>query len=419
MNRGNSNQLFQFFIPSSKNYFVLFLLWPFLAFITAMANYSQKEAKKIVYMFLIYYGFTFVIKSDGYVDALGYAMRLEANSSLPFSDFFRIVGGLYSDTTVDIVEPLISFIVSRFTSHHSVYFAVWASIFGYFYLRSINMLHERYREQPGWNALIIMIFFIMVMPITAVSGVRMWTATWIFFYGSCQVIIHRDPRYLLLTLASSLVHWSFLTVNVILIIYYIAGNRNVIYLPITLLSFLLPQLMAPVFQSISLQAGGALQNRYEGYSSEDYILGIQESYKSASWFMGLSDKLIFYYVLLVIVIMQLRYGSRSNQTIERNMFSFLLLFLSLVNFGRVIPTFGGRFEQVFFLYASFYIFLCYYKLPGKKISFPVLIGLFPMALYSAIMFRLGSESISAWIFAPGLGLPLLTPVMSVADLLFK
>ena len=165
----------------SKHYLVLFIVWPFASFITALINYRQREAKKVVYLFLIYYGLTFV-NNNPYVDAYRYALTFKENALLPFSEFLNIVGGLYSDTTVDIIEPLISFIVSRFTSNYSFYFAVWAALFGFFYLKSINLLYEKHSERPGWNTLILLIFFILILPVTSITGIRMWTAAWILFW---------------------------------------------------------------------------------------------------------------------------------------------------------------------------------------------------------------------------------------------
>ncbi len=57
-------------------------------------------------------------------------------------------------------------------------------------------------------------------------------------------------------------------------------------------------------------------------------------------------------------------------------------------------------------------------MPGNKINIFSLIGLFPILLYSAIEFRKGADTINAWIFTPGLGLPLFVPGLSIADLLF-
>ncbi|HQP76950.1 MAG TPA: hypothetical protein PL069_06040, partial [Saprospiraceae bacterium] len=140
MNRVYTLEKQEFAIPaSSKHYLLLFILWPFLALITALANYRQREARRVVYIFLVYYGLTFVNNNE-VVDAFRYAYNLKVNAQLPFSYFFKIIGGLNSDTTIDIVEPFISFIVSRFTSSYGAYFAVWAGIYGFFYLKSIDLL---------------------------------------------------------------------------------------------------------------------------------------------------------------------------------------------------------------------------------------------------------------------------------------
>jgi hypothetical protein len=418
MNKDSTGQSILSNISNSKNYFILFIIWPFMAFLLAISNFSQKEAKKVVYMFLIYYGFTFVNNNEN-VDAFRYALNLESNALLPFSDFFRIVGGLNTDTNVDIIEPFISFIVSRFTSNSSLYFAIWAAIFGFFYLKSINLLFIKKHEDPGWNSTIILIFFILILPITSISGVRMWTAAWMFFYGAYHVVLNREPRYLLITLASSFLHWSFFAANAILLIYYFAGNRNIIYLPITLASFIVPKLIAPLFQSISLSLGGAYQKRYEGYSSEEYLLIQQESSEQSTWFLKIGGDIVFYYLIFAIVVIQLWNGSKMKGKDERNLFSFLLLFLSFVNFGMSIPSLGSRFQILFFLFATLYLFIFSLKLPRERISLLTLIGLFPMFLYAAINFRLGSESISAWLLAPGFGVPFLAPVLSLSEMLFQ
>lgn len=419
MNTGLSSHTLSFQYSNSKHYFYLFLLWPFLAFITALTDYSRKESRTVVYLFLIYYGLTFVIDNDG-IDASRYAMNMKANALLPFSDFFKIIGGLYSgDDSVDFIEKLISFIVSRFTSDHRMLFAAYAALFGFFYLKSINLLHNRYQENSGWNGLIHLGFFALILPITAINGFRMWTAAWIFFYGAYHVILYRDRRYILLALASSLVHYSFLSANAILIIYFFVGNRNYIYLPILFLSFVLPSVISPFFQLISLRLSGGLQSRFNMYTDEAVILGRQGAMVDAAWFLKIGSDLVSYYLLFALIVIQLGYGSLMKDKAEKSLFSFMLLFLSFVNFGKAIPSFGSRFQAIFFMFATAYVILYLIKLPGNKINLLTWIGLFPMALYSAIALRQGSETMNAWLFTPGLGLPWLVQDLSVFDILFR
>jgi len=412
----NNHVNYQF--HSSKYYMYLFLVWPFLAFLSALFNFEDKNARRTTYLFLIYHGLTLYIATEG-IDAAAYAIHLRKNSLLPFSDFFKIVGGLYaSDTSVDIIEPFLSFVVSRFTSDYNVLFAVFATIFGFFYLKSISLLYDRYKSNQQWDALIHMLFFAFIIPITYINGFRMWTAAWIFFYGAYHVILYRDGRYLLVALSSSLVHWSFISANLILVIYFFAGNRNAVFLPIAMLSFVLPKLLSSTFQRISLSMGGALQSRYESYSSESYVLFRQEDVAQASWFLRIGNDLVFYYLLLAIIVVQLKLRNCIRDKADKNLFSFLLLFLAFVNFGKEIPSFGSRFQIVFFLFATLYIFRYFVKQQEKGVNIVTWIGLFPMLLYTAVALRQGSETINAWILSPVVGLPLLVPGMTLYQLLF-
>lgn len=401
----------------NKNYLFLFILWPFLAFLMALANYREKESKWVVYLFLIYYGFTFV-GTNIYADSYRYIISLHHNATLPFSEFFRVVGGLYSETTVDVMEPLISFVVSRFTSYHGVYFAIWTLIYGFFYLKSINLLYDKYLDNRGWNTLIPMIFFVLILPITYVSSVRMWTAAWMFFYAAYHIIIYRKPKYFIIALGASFVHWSFFIACAVLLIYYVLGNRNYIYLALVIVSFLLPRLILPLLGNISARLGGAFLLRYEGYSSEGFILSQNELLEESSWFLQVGVNLLFYFMLLAIIWIQISTAGKEKERPEKNLYSFLLLFLAFVNFGMPIPSFGGRFIVVFFLFATLYIFNYFSQIQTTRINFLTLLGLVPMGIYVATVFRISSESINPWIFTPIFGSPWLAPVISVADLLF-
>lgn len=401
-----------------KNYFFLFIIWPFLSFILALINFSKKEARKVVYIFIVYFGLTFV-NSNTAVDSYRYALSLKATSMLPFSDFFKIIGGLYSDTSVDIIEPLISFLISRISSDAAIYFGVWAAFFGYFYLKSISLLYERCKINHGWNTIILLTFFAMIIPVTMISGVRMWTAAWIFFYGAFRAVTEKEFKFLFIALSSSLVHWSFITANLILVIYFFAGNRNVIFIPLALASFIVPRLAGSFFSALALKAGGGLQQRYSSYSSEAYINVIQESAAQSAWFMRIANDLVLYYLLFAVVIIQFKHRTIVKDKKEKNLFSFLILFLAFVNFGMPIPSFGERFMLVFFLFVTAYLLLYFSKLPGNKLYYLMILGIFPMFLYSLINFRIGSEHISAWLFSPCLGIPFLSPVLSLSEILFN
>ncbi|WP_430934258.1 EpsG family protein [Saccharicrinis sp. 156] len=393
----------------------LFFLWPFLGFMSAVANYNSKDAKRIVYLFVIYYGFSYVIGNQ-FMDSSTYIDRFLYNGTLPFSELFKLVGGLYSsEDTVDIVEPLISFIVSRFTNHHSFLFAAYAALFGYFYLKSINLLYEDYRLNSGWNAKIFLVFFVCILSVNTINGVRMWTAAWVFFYGAYHVVLYKDKRYIILSLAACLVHWSYITANAVLIGYMLAGNKNIIYIPLALASFVVPNILTPYLGSVSVS--GSIQNRVNNYTNQEYIQGVSEHAQHEPWFITLGNEMIFYYLVVAITIIYL-YNRKKSLPAEKNLFSFILLFISFVNFGGGIPSLGNRFKMIFLLFGTLYVFLFSLRMHDRKIHPLTITGLFPMALYVAVQFRIGSEVINSWLFLPGLGLAVFAPGISLAELLF-
>jgi hypothetical protein len=122
--------------------------------------------------------------------------------------------------------------------------------------------------------------------------------------------------------------------------------------------------------------------------------------------------------MIAMILVYLIHNRLMHENSEKNLFSFSLLFLSFVNFGKAIPSFGNRFQIIFILFATLYLFLYFLKLQGEKIHLLTILGLFPMVLYAAVEIRIGSEVINSWAFLPGFGTPLFVPGISLADFLF-
>ena len=309
--------------------------------------------------------------------------------------------------------------MSRFTKSHHIYFAVFASLFAFFYLRSFNLLYDQYKEKPNWNAWVFMAFSLVIIPITSLSVLRMWIAAWIFFFGTYHALKSRKTKYLFIALSACLMHWSFLSLSLILFIYYFAGNRNYIYTPLAIISFFIPHIVGPVLAFIALFFGGGIGARVEGYTSESHALIYQDWLASNSWFLLLGQNLIWYFFIFAIVFIRVFKRDVVRGKLEESWYSFLLLVFTLVNLGRSIPDFGMRMQNIFILFASVYVFFYFKNLGEKKIRFLTYVGLFPLLLFTVIQFRIGADSINAWLFAPGFGLPLLDPGLSLAEFLFN
>lgn len=403
---------------SGTSYLILFIIWPFLAFVIALANYTRKEARMVVYLFLVYFGLTYVADSE-IMDSFRYVETFRFFATLPFKDIFKAVSGYYFyHASVDFIEPLLSFLISRITQSQHIYTAVFAALFAFIYLRSFNLLYDQYKESPNWNAWVFMVFSIVIIPITSLSVLRMWIAAWMFFYGAYHVLLTRKLKYLLFALSACLMHWSFISLNLILFAYYFAGNRNYIYTPLAIISFFIPHIINPMLEFSATLFGGGIEARVEGYTSESHSLVFQDYLAQNSWFLTLSHDMIWYFFMFAIVVIRIFKRDSVRGKLEENWYSFLLLLFTLVNLGRSIPDFGMRMQNIFILFASVYLFLYFKNLSERRIRFLTVLGLFPLLLYTLIQFRIGADGMNAWLFTPGFGLPLLDPGLSLAEVLF-
>ena len=94
---------------------ILFLIWPFIAVVSAFRNYSSSWGKNILWAFVAFYGFAFAIGAESQgSDILNYVeeVRYLNGTKMTFADavqYYRESG------EVDIVRTFIAIIVSRFT----------------------------------------------------------------------------------------------------------------------------------------------------------------------------------------------------------------------------------------------------------------------------------------------------------------
>ena len=394
----------------------VFLVWPFFGFLWSLLTYKSNTSKVLVYIFLVFYGLTFVITGPG-PDAYEYAQGLIDTAQRPFNEIWDVIGGMYAtNTSVDIVQPIITFFVSRVTDHHFLLFGVFAAIFGYFYLKSIDFVYDQYIENPNTNVLIHVLFFALINPICNINGFRFNAAVWVYFFGAFNFILYRNPKYLFIALSSLLLHFSFIGASIILLIYFFLGNRDKIYVPILILSFIIPDLLKPYLDQIIPKLGLGLQTRIQGYTSESYVMGTTVLIKSVKWIIQSSGDFVMYYLFGAILYMKFRFRAISSDKQISSLYSFLLLFLSFINFGKSIPSFG-RFQMVFMLLGVLYLILILIRIPVKK-GLPItLIGLFPMILMALISLRIWANSFNVLLLAP-MPLPFINNSISFASFFF-
>lgn len=377
--------------------FLLFLFWPLLAFILALRFYHLREAKIIVYLFFVFFGATFYLGNPTF-DSFGLFHEFQLIASRPFDEFWTILSGLYTETRADIAQPFILFSVSRFGNNQSLIFGALAAVFGWFHLKGINMVFSPSVKQ-NVNAFIFFLYFLSIVPIFRINGFRFYTATWIFFYGAYNVVQSRDMRFFIFSLLSILFHFSFIFPNVILMAWFLLGNRNKAYTILLIVSFLIPELFWPQIQSVAAIFGGPIEAKFNVYTNPEYGEKVMVMRQNLRWFMNLSRGGIFYYTVFMLFFLRSRFESILKNTRLSNLFSFSLLFISAVNFVRYIPSMG-RFRTIFYLFAFSYFIAVLAHFKDTKLKLSTWLGLVPMMLGIIITIRSGLEMTSLWLLAP-------------------
>ena len=144
-------------------WFLLFLISPIISLILAFKKRNVKISKSIFILFCVFFGFTFVFSTDldQGSDSSRYAAWLIEmhNKEISWPNF---INTLYNsnDGKLDILQPLLTYIVAIFTDDPRFLFAVFALVFGFFYAQNIWFLFEKVKIKSNTLHLLFIIIFI-------------------------------------------------------------------------------------------------------------------------------------------------------------------------------------------------------------------------------------------------------------------
>lgn len=394
---------------------LVFIIWPLLAFIWSLLNYRTTLAKRIVFAFIVLYGFTFIVNKE--YDSDRYVQYFENTLDTNFSSFWYNVTNLYSsEAALDLVRPTITFFVSRVTSNHHFLFAAFAFVFGYFYLGSINSLYQyKNSKLPNINASVFLFYLVILIPISEINGFRFWTASWVFFYGVINYILFSDKRFLLVALSAPLVHFSFLSAIIVLLLYVLLGNRNTIYFILLLLSFVLPELLSQYILVSPAELGEGLETKVTQYSDKDYLILSQTKRSKDVWFISWAHPIVSGFLVFALAWIKIFKNKFLTSIAQNKLFSFTVFFLAFANFMEAMPS-GGRFQQVFYLLAVANIILFFLSHKTKKWHFLTMLSIAPFALWFLIKLRVLAVSTDLFLFSPT-PILLASPLYSVLEFL--
>ncbi|WP_298222739.1 EpsG family protein [Flavobacterium sp.] len=343
-----------------KNNFVFFLFSPFLGLIQAIKHYRESWARNSIWLFVIFYGYT--MYRPEIMDSSRYVAKLQELYNAPVS-WDAFLSNFYSDETgtVDIYQPLVTYLLSFFTNNGNVLFAVFGILFGFFYSRNIWLLLDLSKKQKMTVGMVtVLIAFCCVIGFWNLNGVRMWTAAHMFFYGAFLLLVNGNKKGVIVAVLSILVHFSFvLPVGILLLFYFVKIPWRILYF-FFISSFFISSLNIESIRSrLESVAPDFLLPRVKSYTSDEYVETISDLNATGNWYITYYSISINWYIMILFTII---YFSKSKFSAYSksfsNLFGFSLLFLSVGNITSLLPS-GNRYLLVAQLFATALLFFYY------------------------------------------------------------
>lgn len=374
---------------------ILFILSPFLSLCIVFKSYRKNIAKNVLWAFVIFYGITFVVSSEG-IDSFVYASSLKEMHDRVMT-FSEVVAQFYNEEggNLDFIQPLLTFIVSLFTDNYHILFGVFCVVFGYFYSRNIYLILDKLGGEIRPEVLFFVLVFALIIPMWMINGVRMWTAAHIFCYGTLSYLTNSKKTSLIWCIVAAFMHFSFIFPIAVLGIFIFIGNRTNAYFCFFLISFFLTQWnIGDVGNLMQTYLPSLFQNRVEGYTNADYAQNVGDAVAATNFYIRWYQPLLQYAItsLLIVAYWKGKIFFETNQSYHRLM-GFTFLFYSMSNLVYNIPSFG-RFQNVASLFGvACIIFYFHYSSRPKLIRRILPFAVATMSLFAIVQIRIGFDTI--------------------------
>jgi hypothetical protein len=367
---------------------IFFVLWPLGAFFYSLYHYERKESKIIIILFTAIFGYSMVAESKG-LDLYRMLHSLPVYADFTAEGFLKYTGMMYSNPnseSIDFYRDIVTFIVSRFTNDGRWLMTVFGLIAGFVFTRTIDLfIFSQYKR--NLYIAILLICFSFIIGIDHLAGVRFGLAAFVFFTGALKFIQTPNLKFFLLAALSSLIHFSFLPLAGLLLLFLLMKKSDKIVYLLLFISILLPRLFNRPILEYSGVLGQAIEKRTEMY----YGLVSELNYGSNTiWYVRYRVILIMVFAISVLIIAFLKRKQLNANKYIKDIFLFDVIILAFVNFTRNIPHYGYRFQFVFLMFFFFYLF----KLFNSNLQSLLLKRVVLLALpFSSLMIAYGLRSI--------------------------
>ena len=329
---------------------ICFLISPFIAFVYSLRNMKAKSSFVVFFLFAVFFGMAFTVSwnrnEEGTSDGTVYRYLFENMSSVTFDDYMSV----WQDYTTlnhdkDVYFITVAFLVSRLTNNYHFLFCFFAIVFAFFQLKSLRFLTNEEKFNASLSSYLLVIMFVVSNSIFNINGVRFWTAAWVGVYCIFQIFLNNNKKYFILACVTPLIHISFVGYLMILLIAYFSKKHNSFWIIMYALSFVISNLSLDFITAISSFLPGAIRRIINGYATANAIVHREENTSLLKTIFLFMERMYINLMLILCYINRKKILQNSGINVF-NLLSFLLIWMTFVNFTMPIPSLGGRFFRL-------------------------------------------------------------------------
>jgi hypothetical protein len=330
---------------SSFDYFLL-LVNPFLAAVGGFLTIRNRKSLFVIFSWFLVFGMGLSDLND-LADSYRYIQDFRLACTMDYHQYISMVKEFFTyDTEIkDLYVISTNFIVSRFTDNYHYLFLLYAFVFGFFYIKSLELL-LRYPIKNDWVFYSLLFIFCFSNPIFNINGVRFWTAAWVCVYSTLSFILDNKYWKLLLLLIAPLIHISSIIWVLLIIIFLLTRKVQEVWVVLFIISsFISAVSYLDILSDNTNNLPPIIQAMIQSYTESDRAQEIMEGGQSPLYATILLN-LPGYFRLILSYLLIFNLRSITKEKVSSNLFSAYLIVGSFVNFTASIPSVGVRFEKL-------------------------------------------------------------------------
>lgn len=379
------------------NNIAMFLVLPALSLYNAIRHIRASYAMNAIWLFSGYFGLTFVLASGSSADSARIVQGLLDMHESRLS-FEVLTSFFYSEKTgqLDIVQPLITFIISRFTDNPKILYMVFGLLFGYFYSRNIGYIIHKTMPKKSWYSAFLLISFALVVPVWFINGFRYYMAAQVFIFGVLPYLMEGSRKRLYYALFAGLIHWSFFIAIGLLFAYMVIKNRTLFYYVLFVTTFFISLLNIEIIRTLfESYAPAVVQETRAGYLGEAYGEVISEKNTSVNWYVnGHFEALKWLIFALASYLYLAKKSLLKSEKGNYNIFNFSLFFFGFINLFSVVPSVN----RFYVIPVMLFLAVFYMISKDRRFTLPPMarqVAIFILLLFILVRIRIGFDFVGA------------------------